>query len=140
MKIIQTTLVLIFSLTVLSNTQAQDKEWASSTVSIPVTNLEQSVKWYKKLLMIEEDISPAPGVTEFKINDKTWIQLFEVENFTPSQNIMRLEVSAIEKAHKRVSGLTKSIQKVEYIENVVYYFDFTDPDGNLLSFYQIPEN
>ncbi|MEL6559202.1 MAG: VOC family protein [Bacteroidota bacterium] len=138
MRIIQTTLVLIFSLTILSNTQAQDKEWASSTVSIPVTNLDQSVKWYKKLLMIEEDISPAPGVTEFKINDKTWVQLFEVENFTTSQNIMRLEVSAIEKAHKRVSGLTKSIQKVEYIENVVYYFDFTDPDGNLLSFYQIP--
>ena len=138
MRKITTIFTLIFSLAALTKIHAQDKSWASTTISIPVSNLGQSVNWYKKLLMIEESISPAPEVIEFKIKDNTWVQLFEVETFTNSQNILRLEVDAIKEAHKRVSQLTTNIQGIEYIENVVYYFDFSDPDGNLLSFYQIP--
>ncbi len=82
MKYLATIFILLIGLAITDKSNAQNKDWTSSTISIPVSDLAKSVKWYKQMLKVEESISPAPGLTEFKINDKTWIQLFEVEKIS----------------------------------------------------------
>ncbi len=138
MKHILTTIILMTSFIISSSGQTKDTVWKSSTISIPVKDLDKASDWYKKLLNIENTIAPVPGLLEFKINETTWIQLFVSEKIVPAENTMRFEVSNIEAEHKRLKSFISEIMKVEYIEGVVAYFDFEDLDGNRLSFYQIP--
>lgn len=115
---------------------AQDKPaFASSTLSLPVSNLQKSIDWYQQLLGEVEGFSPAEGVYEFQLNESTWLQFFEGE---PSNGaILRLEVEVIKDHHDRLVKLGLSPSPVELVPNVVSYFDFKDPDGNLLSFYML---
>lgn len=115
---------------------AQDKpSFASSTISFPVSDLEKSTQWYQQLLGEVESFSPAPGVMEFQLNDKTWLQLFEGEVAVGS--ILRLEVADIQSSHKKLGEIGISTTSIELVPNVVSYFDFSDPDGNQLSFYKL---
>lgn len=118
------------------NGSAQGKPaFASSTLSFPVSDLKQSIDWYQQLLGEVEGFSPAEGVFEFQLNESTWLQLFEGE---PSSGaILRLEVKDIQDHHSRLVKLGISPGPVDMVPNVVSYFDFKDPDGNLLSFYML---
>ena len=118
--------------------QTKDRIWKSTTISIPVKDLNKATAWYKELLEVENTIVPVPGLLEFKINENTWVQLFETEKVLPADHTMRFEVSNIEKEHKRLKQFISGMMNIEYIEGVVAYFDFEDLDGNRLSFYQIP--
>lgn len=138
MKYIAFTFFLMTGVIFSAAGQTKDRVWKSTTISIPVKNLNKSTEWYKKLLNIESTITPVPGLLEFKINENTWVQLFESDKISPAENTMRFEVSTIEKEHKRLKRFIPDIMEVEYIEGVVAYFDFEDLDGNRLSFYQIP--
>jgi len=137
-------ILLLFTVTLFScHAQGQDsqqsasRKWTSTTIGIPVKNLEKSTEWYQKMLSIDESTIPVPGVLEFKLNDNTWLQLFETTELTTSANVMRFEVSEIQSEHKRLKKLNIAVQDVVIIEGLVAYFDFKDNDGNLLSFYQI---
>ncbi|WP_462249595.1 VOC family protein [Ekhidna sp.] len=110
--------------------------FSSSTFSFPVSNLEASTEWYSDLLSNTNAISPAEGVVEFELNEKTWLQLFEGESSTNTA-ILRLEVNDIQSEHKRLKILGISPTNIELVPGVVSYFDFKDPDGNQLSFYTI---
>ncbi len=129
---------LIACIFVICSTQinAQNQlSYSSSTISFPVSNLDLSVEWYKQVLGEIEYFSPADGVMEFALNDKTWLQLFEGESTTGS--VLRLEVRDIQFQYERLKKLSISPTPVEMVPNVVSYFDFKDPDGNQMSFYEL---
>lgn len=109
--------------------------YASTTISLPVSNLEQSIEWYKQLLGDVESFSPADGIIEFQLNENTWLQLFEEES--SSNSILRLEVGDIQSQHDRLKKLGLAPTSIELVPDVVSYFDFKDPDGNQLSFYKL---
>lgn len=133
MKYLVTSILFIFSMSLCG---AQDNSsFASSTMCLPVSNLEESIQWYKQLLGEVENFSPAEGVMEFKLNDQTWLQLFEGTQSTGS--ILRLEVEDIRRQHKRLEKLGVKSTPIELVPDVVSYFDFEDPDGNQLSFYKL---
>lgn len=113
------------------------KSYASSTISIPVSDLNSSTEWYQQLLGDVESFSPAEGVVEFMLNEKTWLQLFEGE--VAANAILRLEVMDIKMQYNRLRNLKLSPSEILLVPNVVSYIDFKDPDGNQLSFYQIEE-
>ena len=109
--------------------------YASSTFCFSVSDLNASIDWYGSLLGNVEKLTPAEGVVEFQLNATTWLQLFEGPTSTGA--ILRLEVSKIDQQHQRIQQLGVSATPIEVVPGVVSYFDFKDPDGNLLSFYQL---
>lgn len=106
----------------------------SITIGLPISNLEKSASWYEKVLMSDEKLIPVEGVIEYSIGS-VWIQLFE-EKINVSENILRLETEDIEIEFERLKNLEVLVDEViEDVPNVIRYFDFSDPDGNKLSFY-----
>ncbi|MEI5990065.1 hypothetical protein A5881_001558 [Enterococcus termitis] len=106
----------------------------SVTVGLPVSNLEKSALWYEKLLMSDEKITPVEGVIEYPVGS-IWIQLFE-EKMNVSENGLRLGVEDLDKEFERLKSLGVIVDEViEDVPGILRYVDFSDPDGNKLSFY-----
>ncbi|HEM1135681.1 TPA: VOC family protein, partial [Listeria monocytogenes] len=106
----------------------------SITIGLPVSDLEKSASWYEKLLMSDEKLVPVEGVIEYQIGS-VWIQLFE-EKINASKNVLCLEAENLEVEFERLKTLGIITNEViEELSGILRYFDFTDPDGNKLSFY-----
>lgn len=105
----------------------------SITVGLPVSNLEASAVWYEKLLMSDEKITPVDGIIEYQVGS-VWLQLFEGET-NVSENSLNLEVEDLDKEFERLKTLGVITDEViEDVPGVIRYVQFTDPDGNKLSF------
>ncbi|EAG7323981.1 TPA: VOC family protein, partial [Listeria monocytogenes] len=110
----------------------------SITIGLPVSDLEKSASWYEKLLMSDEKLVPVEGVIEYQIGS-VWIQLFE-EKINASKNVLCLEAENLEVEFERLKTLGIITNEViEELSGILRYFDFTDPDGNKLSFYWLYE-
>ncbi|MGX7201339.1 glyoxalase [Enterococcus plantarum] len=106
----------------------------SVTVGLPVSNLEEAASWYEKLLMSDEKISPVEGIIEYQIGS-VWLQLYE-EKINVSENGLRFEVEDLDTEFERLKTLGVITDEViEDVPGVLRYVDFSDPDGNKLSFY-----
>lgn len=109
------------------------------TVGVPVANLAEAEAWYAKLLGPDTEIMrPYPGITEFKVAPGVWLQLFEPEDETVSQPILRFLVGDI--AATQATHASVKINSGEAIEvpGLVTYSEFYDPDGNALGLYELP--
>lgn len=109
----------------------------SVTIGLPVPEIAAATKWYRRLLGSVEEVDPAPGVREFSLTPTCWLQLFEVEAIEPNPAVLRLESSDIAASHALALDLATDVGEIESVPSVVAYFEFRDPSGNLLSFYQL---
>ena len=116
---------------------AKMSEIKSVTIGIPVTNMDNATKWYRSLLGNVEEMEPAPGVWEFSLTPTTWLQLFEVKNSQSNPTVVRFESSDINASHELALKISKEVTEIESVPEVVSYFDFKDPFGNSLSFYEL---
>ena len=107
------------------------------TVGLPVTNLNSAVEWYRRLLGEVEELSPARGVWEFQIVPSGWLQLFESEINEPNQSVVRFESHDIDASRTLASSLSINVEQIETVPGAVRYFEFRDPFGNRLSFYEL---
>ena len=108
------------------------------TVGLPVADLERAKDWYRQLFARAEEQVPIDGVWEISPAASFWLQLFEQVGLESSAKVVRFETSDIDAAHslvKRIGG--QAVTDVESVPDVVKYFDFRDPFGNLLSFYEM---
>jgi predicted enzyme related to lactoylglutathione lyase len=109
---------------------------SSVTMALPVSDLGSAVTWYRQVLELSEpELEPAAGVVEFKFGS-AWLQLGE-EPTTRSgaQVIIRFGVDDAGRERQRLERLGVPVGPLEHVPGVVDYFDFTDPDGNVLSMY-----
>ncbi len=109
----------------------------SVTVGLPVTDLNRAIDWYRQLLGELEEMSPIEDVWEVRITPSFWLQLFELETDESSSNIVRFETGDIELSHKLALSLDVDAGQIETVPEAVHYFEFRDPFGNLLSFYEL---
>jgi len=109
----------------------------SVTVGIPVPDLHQAVEWYRRLLGDVTEINPAPGVWEFQVTRSGWLQLLEGWSGPPGGAVVRFETDDIEASRARVEGLGVEVGKTHTVPGAVRYFEFSDPFGNRLSFYEM---
>jgi len=107
------------------------------TVGLPVTDLNSAVEWYRRLLGEVEELNPAPGVWEFKIVPSGWLQLFETEINEPNKSVVRFESRDFEASRMLASSLSINVDQIETVPGAVRYFEFRDPFGNRLSFYEL---
>jgi len=111
----------------------------SFTVGLPVTELKRAVEWYRQLLGEVEEVNPALGVWEFQIVPSGWLQLFESEINEPNQSVVRFESHDIEASRMLASSLSINVDQIATVPEAVRYFEFRDPFGNRLSFYELLE-
>jgi len=109
------------------------------TVGLPVTDLNSAVEWYRRLLGEVEEINPAPGVWEFQIVSSGWLQLFESKINNPNLAVVRFESGDIEASRMQALSLGTDVGEIETVPKAVRYFEFRDPFGNQLSFYELLE-
>lgn len=108
----------------------------SLTVGIPVTDMTAAVAWYRTLLGAGEECEVAPGIMEFQLFSTGWLQLIQSEQGVPLGGVVRFGVGDIEKQHSRLQALGIQVQPIGTVPGVVCYFDFQDPFGNRLCFYE----
>ena len=115
------------------------KNIESTTIGIAVKNVAEATKWYKTLLGNIETIEPAPGTIELKLTDDTWLQLDDTGylKIGGGSTIVRFGTQNIEAMHEIAKNLDPGAEDIELVEGVIKYFDFKDPAGNRLSFYQL---
>ena len=106
------------------------------TVGLPVTDLNSAVEWYRRLLGEVEEVNPAPGVWEFQIISSGWLQLFESEINHSNLAVVRFESDDIEASRLQALSLGTDVSEIETVPEAVRYFEFRDPFGNQLSFYE----
>ena len=111
----------------------------SFTVGLPVTDLNSAVEWYRRLLGEVEEINPAPGVWEFRIIFSGWLQLFESEINGSNPTVVRFESDDIEASRMLAVSLGTDVGEIETVPEAIRYFEFRDPFGNQLSFYELLE-
>ena len=111
----------------------------SVTIGIAVKNVEEATLWYKELLGDLETMEPAPGTVELQLTESAWLQLDDTGylEIGGGSSIVRLATDDIEAAHQAAKKLSSDVENIETVEGAVKYFDFKDPSGNRLSYYQM---
>lgn len=108
----------------------------SAAVGLPVSDLARSVEWYQRVLeLAEPDLVPADGVVEFRVGP-IWLQLGEDQTVrSGSEVVTRFGVADASRERERLAAMGVAVGPLEHVPDAVDYFDFTDPDGNVLSMY-----
>lgn len=109
------------------------------TVGMGVKDVTAATEWYKKLLGDVEMMEPAPGTKELRLTESTWLQLDDTGYLEVGggSTIIRFSTDDIEATHETVKRLASNVDDIETVVGVLRYFDFKDPDGNRLSYYQL---
>jgi catechol 2,3-dioxygenase-like lactoylglutathione lyase family enzyme len=109
----------------------------SVTIGMPVRDLEVATDWYQRVFELDApELRPADGVIEFEVGS-IWLQLGEAPEHVASETVIRFGVDNVGAEHRRLRSLGISVGAVEHVENAVDYFEFRDPDRNILSFYSM---
>jgi predicted enzyme related to lactoylglutathione lyase len=114
-----------------------NQEIESMAIGIATSNVKEAAAWYQSLFGNLEMIEPVPGTIELKLTDTVWLQLDDTGYLAVGGSIVRFETKDIDTAHKRVKELTSDLEDIETVEGVVKFFEFKDPAGNRLSYYQV---
>ena len=111
-------------------------EIVSVTIGLPVTDLAESIDWYRRVLELPEpDLEPAEGVVEWRVGP-VWLQLMEAEGAsTGCSAVLRLGVADVRARREQLLAAGVDVGAVEHVPGAVDYVDVTDPDGNTLSLY-----
>src|SRR5919108_257163 len=101
----------------------------STTVGIPVSDVETTRRWYERIFELEPDVEPAEGIYEYELSPGSWLQLFQGASGS-SEHIFRLGVEDVDGERDRLLRLGVSVHEIERIEGVIAFCEFADPVGN----------
>ncbi len=110
------------------------------TVGLPVSDLVRAIGWYERALELGgPDLEPADDVVELQVGP-SWLQLGQEPTArSGAEVVVRLGVPDAAGERERLLGLGIAAGPLEHVEGVVDYFTFSDPDGNRLSIYSMPD-
>ena len=110
-----------------------DMNVSGAAVGFPVSDLSRSVEWYQRVLeLAEPDLEPADGVVEFQVGP-IWLQLGKDSTVRSGAEVVtRFGVADASRERERLEAMGVAVGPLEHVPGAVDYFDFTDPDGNVL--------
>ena len=110
----------------------------SVTVGVPVQNLEQAESWYRRVFELSGPaVSPAPGIVEVPMGSIDLQLSEEPTERSGARNTLRVGVEDASAEHERLTALGIELGALEHVPGAVDYFDFEDPDGNILGVYSL---
>jgi hypothetical protein len=118
------------------NAGIRTMETTSVTLGIPVGNVAEAGRWYERLFDSKTRLEPVDGILELEVQDDFWLQLFE-EDGGSGHAVLRFGVRDVEAARMRLTELDIEVGEVERVEGEIAFFDFVDPWGNALSYYEV---
>lgn len=132
---------LIAGLSLLAMTGVSVAEpFEELTVGVPVASLADAEKWYLDFLGPDtEVIRPVPGLVEFKVAPNVWLQLFEADGQAPAAAVVRYKVADMKAAQAARAGAGIDTGEAVEVPGVVTFSEFSDPDGNAIGFYALPD-
>jgi predicted enzyme related to lactoylglutathione lyase len=103
-------------------------------VGLPVADLQRSVEWYRRVFSLgEPDLRPVEGVVEFQLGP-IWLQLLEGDTARSGAEVVTsFGVADARVERERLVELGLEVGPLEHVSGAVDYFEFADPDGNVLS-------
>ncbi|MBO3751007.1 VOC family protein [Streptosporangiaceae bacterium NEAU-GS5] len=108
----------------------------SVTVGVLVGDLPAASRWYQTVFELDgPSVEPVEGIVEYLIGG-CWLQLAEAPP-DPGGWVFRVGVPDVQAEHARLETLGISAGPIHRVDDVIEYFEFTDPDGNRLSFYTV---
>lgn len=114
-----------------------DTRIRSITVGIPVTDIGEATKWYRELFGAREELDPTPKIKEFELLADFWLQLVEADPERTFHPVVRIGVEDLQREHERLANRGIQTKPIEVVPGLIQYFDFEDPYGNSLSFYEL---
>ncbi|MBU2952720.1 VOC family protein [Marinobacter sp. F3R08] len=102
---------------------------------VSVTNQDDSVGWYTKLLGRDPDIVPAVGVAEWQLADSAWLQVTEDSERAGTSTVI-VGVNDIETQCRSCAEANVSHGEVIEYPDIIKMIDVLDPDGNKIAFVQ----
>jgi predicted enzyme related to lactoylglutathione lyase len=111
----------------------------SFTIGIPVSDMSKGIEWYRQLIGKVNEVEPAPGVWECEVMPSVWLQLFEQPISGTNPAVIRFESENVEASRGLAKRLSPDVGEIETVPGAVRYFEFRDPFGNQLSFYELVE-
>jgi catechol 2,3-dioxygenase-like lactoylglutathione lyase family enzyme len=104
-------------------------------VSVPVTDLERSTRFYRDTLGLEQ-ISD-PGFPEFQLGENVSLYLIDLKNVGrefsgPHTAYIALRVPDVEEARRELEAKGVEFQGDTHDSSVCHMAFFHDPDGNSL--------
>lgn len=105
------------------------------TVGIPVRDLARAINWYRSALELgEPDVLPADGLAEFDLG-VFWLQLALAPERAGRHGVsVNISVENASGERQRLAGRGLPVTEVQRFDDVVEYFELTDPDGNAIGF------
>ena len=116
----------------LADAVSERRGATSITVGLPVSDVKAARAWYQRVLGKVADIEPVEGIVEFEVHPGSWLQLHDGD-----QTAFRIGVEDLEATRNRLLTSGIEVGPIERVEGVIAFCDFSDPDGNHLSLYQV---
>lgn len=109
------------------------------TLQLEVGDTEQARSFYGAVFNHEPEYEPHDDFLEWRVTPKgeTWVQVVGVSGeVRPQLNRVRFTVTDIASVHALVVDTGAHVSPISELPGVVRFFDFTDPWGNHLGYYQ----
>ena len=108
----------------------------NALASVAVKDIDAAVQWCEKVLGRPADLTPMPGLAEWKFEGGGWLQVYVLPERAGSWSCT-LTVANIDTEAARLEKL--GVATSSKIGDQVKVFMVKDPDGNSIAFAQDPK-
>lgn len=108
------------------------------TLQIEVGDTDRARHFYGALFGREPQYEPHDNFLEWKVaNSEAWVQAVCVRGLVrPLQNRVRFRVTDVPAVHAELTSALVTVSTISVLAGVVRFFDFADPWGNELGYYE----
>ena len=107
------------------------------TINVFVTDIAESTEWYRAILGDAPIMQPTSSATAFEVVKGVWLEMLESKEVTPGDFAVRFGVKDVRAEKVRLESLGVKTGEIKQPDPRVRLFDFHDPDGNWLTFYEL---
>ncbi|WP_022882458.1 VOC family protein [Gryllotalpicola ginsengisoli] len=107
-----------------------------TTLQLQVGDLGRARALYDALIGAEPEFQPHEDFVEYRLQGEVWLQLVVVDEVRPLTNRMRFGVTDARAMHRAAAEAGLTPGPLESLPGVVRYFNFDDPWGNHLGYYE----
>ncbi len=103
----------------------------------PVTDIEEAVGWYERLLGRPADVRPMPGLADWHVSETGWIQVFQSPEHAGS-TLLNLAVDSLDETMAELAARGIKADAVQPGARGVRFAAVHDPDGNRITLIENP--
>jgi len=104
---------------------------------IAVANLDRALDWYERLMGRPPDLRPHEGEAAWQLREGAWVYVVR-DRDRAGHGLLTVIVDDLDRKLAEVSGREIAVDAIEELGGGVRKATVTDPEGNRISFGQVP--